>query len=109
MPNALAQLRSTLQQKTGKPGSAQEVLRILAVDDVNLLHAIRMAVDTVRAFKLPVVRMGPFDDDKVAETGFFIAGPKTILTKLKTAIEAKAAKAGLPVLVAEHGVKEKAA
>jgi len=84
------------------------VLRILAIDIDNLLRVIRMVIDTVRSLKLPVSRMGPFDDKRIAETGFFVAGEKSVLAKLKKAVEEKAAKAGIPTLVSEHRVKEAA-
>lgn len=105
MANALSQVRSALQPKAGNPSPASAVLRIVAVDGTSLLHAVRMAVDSVRALKLPVTRMGPFDDSRIAETGFFVAGPPSALAKLKKVVEERAAKAGIPILVSEHKVK----
>jgi len=64
-----------------------------------------MAIDTVRSMKLLVSRMGPFDDSRIAETGFFVAGQASALAKLKKIVEGKAAKVGIPILVSEHGVK----
>lgn len=106
MPNALSTLKKTLQPTAGSSTPVRSVLRLVAADDVSLLRVIRLAIDTVRSLKLPVTHMGPFDDEKVAETGFFIAGSASALAKLKKAVESKAAKAGTPLLMSEHHVKE---
>ncbi len=105
MPNALSQFRASLQPKPGKLVHSPAVLRILAIDSDHLLRVVRMAIDTVRSMKLLVSRMGPFDDSRIAETGFFVAGQASALAKLKKIVEGKAAKAGIPILVSEYGVK----
>lgn len=104
MANALAGMATSLQPDPPPPSPVPAVVRFVAIDGVGLLRVIRMILDTIRALKMPVRRLGPFDDIRAAEVGFYVGGDAHVLRTLQHAVTRKAAKAKIPVLVSTHTI-----
>lgn len=76
------------------------------MDDIGNLRIMRVVLEAVLANGFGPLRVGPFDDEAVAEGGVVIEGSWTVLEKVKRALNQRLADQGLPAVVEELDILE---
>lgn len=74
------------------------VLVYRGIDDIANLKIMRELLILIRKEDFGAIRIGPFDDRKVAEQGVFVEGAKGNLERVQREMDKRLAKANIPAL-----------
>lgn len=77
---------------------ARQALIYRGIDDVANLKIMKELLILVRKEDFGAIRIGPFDDRRVAEQGVFIEGAKRNLERIQKELDKRLAKANVPAL-----------